>query len=313
MSVPSGWYDDPQDPTQLRYWDGVLWTDHRTPKAPPAPGATAATSSLPTAPTTGVPTTGVPQADVSVFRQPGPVDQAQPGQTSPPQQYGQQMGQVSSGPPAYPGAPGYPGAAPGYPAPPGYPGTGGYPGPAWGIVVKATPDGVPLASMGSRLGARIVDWLVTGVIIGVLSAGAYSKIIDYFIALFDEMSRQAEAGLKPVQPSASEISAAIGGPLLTVALVTLAVGVLYETLFLVFKGATPGKLVLGIGVRLRERPGLPPLSAVLLRQLIWAVGNIPMLSFMGLVGLLDALWPLWDDKRQALHDKLAKTQVVRTR
>ena len=32
-----------------------------------------------------------------------------------------------------------------------------------------------------------------------------------------------------------------------------------------------------------------------------------------IVGLLAALWPLWDDKRQALHDKLAKTQVVRTR
>ena len=26
MSAPSGWYDDPQDPTHLRYWDGVLWT-----------------------------------------------------------------------------------------------------------------------------------------------------------------------------------------------------------------------------------------------------------------------------------------------
>ena len=26
--------------------------------------------------------------------------------------------------------------------------------------------------------------------------------------------------------------------------------------------------------------------------------------------LIDYLWPLWDDKRQALHDKVAKTQVV---
>jgi uncharacterized RDD family membrane protein YckC len=29
--------------------------------------------------------------------------------------------------------------------------------------------------------------------------------------------------------------------------------------------------------------------------------------------LLDYLWPLWDDKKQALHDKVAKTNVVRTR
>ena len=29
--------------------------------------------------------------------------------------------------------------------------------------------------------------------------------------------------------------------------------------------------------------------------------------------LLDSLWPLWDGKRQALHDKAAKTNVVRVR
>jgi hypothetical protein len=44
---PAGWHDDPQDPTQLRYWDGQQWTEHRSPKAgqaaapaiTPVPGA----------------------------------------------------------------------------------------------------------------------------------------------------------------------------------------------------------------------------------------------------------------------------------
>jgi uncharacterized RDD family membrane protein YckC len=275
MSAPSGWYDDPQDPTHLRYWDGVLWTDHRTPKAPPAPGIPQMTSPLPTAPAAGV-----PQADSSVFQQSRPVDQAQTPQ--PP--YGQ------------------------------HPGVGGYqPGGAWGIVVKATPDGVPLASMGSRLGARIVDWLLMTAITIPLVYDPLSRVGTYFVDLFEEMDRQARQGQTPVQPTPTEMAAAIQGPLLTVALVALAVGLLYESIFLLLKGATPGKLLLGIGVRLRERPGRLPLGAVLLRQVIWAIGNIPGLSFMGLVGLLDALWPLWDDKRQALHDKLAKTQVVRTR
>ena len=286
MSAPSGWYDDPQDPTHLRYWDGVLWTDHRTPKAPPAPGIPPMTSPLPTAPAAGV-----PQADSSVFQQSRPGDQAQTPQ--PP--YGQQPGQTSGG-----------GAA--------YPGVGGtQPGGAWGIVVKATPDGVPLASMGSRLGARIVDWLLLTAITIPLVYDPLSRVGTYFVDLFEEMDRQARQGQTPVQPTPTEMAAAIQGPLLTVALVALAVGLLYESIFLLLKGATPGKLLLGIGVRLRERPGRLPLGAVLLRQVIWAIGNIPGLSFMGLVGLLDALWPLWDDKRQALHDKLAKTQVVRTR
>ena len=29
---PAGWYDDPQDPAQLRYWDGVIWSSHVSPK-----------------------------------------------------------------------------------------------------------------------------------------------------------------------------------------------------------------------------------------------------------------------------------------
>lgn len=37
-SVPPGWYDDPENPLRLRYFDGSDWTDHTTVKAPtPAP------------------------------------------------------------------------------------------------------------------------------------------------------------------------------------------------------------------------------------------------------------------------------------
>lgn len=28
---PAGWYDDPEVPAQLRYWDGAMWTEHRAP------------------------------------------------------------------------------------------------------------------------------------------------------------------------------------------------------------------------------------------------------------------------------------------
>lgn len=36
--VPAGWYDDPEDASQYRYWDGSVWSEHRAPKkAPPAP------------------------------------------------------------------------------------------------------------------------------------------------------------------------------------------------------------------------------------------------------------------------------------
>lgn len=34
--IPAGWYDNPEVPSQHRYWDGTAWTDHTAPKAPPS-------------------------------------------------------------------------------------------------------------------------------------------------------------------------------------------------------------------------------------------------------------------------------------
>lgn len=39
MSTPADWYPDPDDHTQLRYFDGNAWTDHRAPVSAPAPVA----------------------------------------------------------------------------------------------------------------------------------------------------------------------------------------------------------------------------------------------------------------------------------
>lgn len=37
MNAQAGWYDDPQDSSQLRYWDGNNWTEHRAPRVPQIP------------------------------------------------------------------------------------------------------------------------------------------------------------------------------------------------------------------------------------------------------------------------------------
>jgi hypothetical protein len=44
--TPAGWYDDPEQPGQQRYWDGNAWTEQRAPGA-----ATPAPPAAPTAPT----------------------------------------------------------------------------------------------------------------------------------------------------------------------------------------------------------------------------------------------------------------------
>jgi hypothetical protein len=38
-SPAAGWYADPEDASQLRYWDGAAWTEHRSP-APDSGGGT---------------------------------------------------------------------------------------------------------------------------------------------------------------------------------------------------------------------------------------------------------------------------------
>jgi len=37
VTPPPAWYDDPQDPSNFRYWDGTHWTDDRAPKRAPQP------------------------------------------------------------------------------------------------------------------------------------------------------------------------------------------------------------------------------------------------------------------------------------
>lgn len=279
MSTPSGWYDDPQDSTSLRYWDGVTWTDHRTPKAPPAP-AVASPAPAPVAPT---PTPATP-----TYGGPGP-GASDPWTSAPstPAPAAPSMPQMSHLPAA--NAP-------------------------WALGVPTTPDGVPLASLGSRLGARIIDWIILGIVTGFAASGPISKIVSYYTALIEDVARQVDQGLEPTTPTTTEILAAIGGPLTQLSILAVVIGVLYESIFLLTMSATPGKKLLGIGVRLRERPGRLSVLTVLARQVIWVAASLPVLSFVAApANLLDALWPLWDRNKQALHDKLAKTNVVRTR
>jgi glycerol uptake facilitator-like aquaporin len=44
MTTPAGWYPDPAGSTQLRYFDGVTWTEHLAPAvATPGPHTSART------------------------------------------------------------------------------------------------------------------------------------------------------------------------------------------------------------------------------------------------------------------------------
>ena len=44
---PAAWYQDPEDSSQLRYWDGRQWTEHRAPREHAAPGSSSTPSVKP--------------------------------------------------------------------------------------------------------------------------------------------------------------------------------------------------------------------------------------------------------------------------
>ncbi len=267
-----GWYQDPSSPDHLRYWDGVSWSNHTTPKKSPTAAqsqgglAQAAKSGQPGQAGPPVPTTPMPQGS-------GWHGQAQRGQ------------EPQSAPPVDATQPG------------------------WGAGGPTTTDGVPLSGYGKRVLARILDYLITAVI-GIAVGWAWvSDLVSWYTGV---LQRATDSG---VLPDTATLQAEMSSRLTPVLIVSGIVALVYETGFLVWRGATPGKMAAGIHVRRTGRPG--PLSIVdaLKRQALtiagWALGSLPVLStVLGFVVILDYAWPLWDSRRQALHDKIADTQVV---
>ncbi|MDQ1482070.1 MAG: hypothetical protein QOF35_146 [Actinomycetota bacterium] len=275
MTQPSGWYDDPQDPSLLRYWDGVVWSKNVSPKVPP---------------TLDQSTIGMPHEVIAASARPQTYGgQGAEGASAPQGDYGsrpQDHGNAGGQWPAY-------GQGPGSTA-------GQQLG--WQSNPATTPDGVPLAGWWLRVAARVLDGIFTFVLALPFTGYGYYRYVKGFLAWTKDAAAQASVGSSPVMafPPWDVLQFAVAASVIGV-FVALA----YETFFLRRSGATPGKRIVGISVRLRERAGPPPLKAVLLRT-----GCFQGLRLLSPADLLDALWPLWDDKKQAIHDKVARTNVV---
>jgi uncharacterized RDD family membrane protein YckC len=179
-----------------------------------------------------------------------------------------------------------------------------------------TPDGQLLAGWWQRVWAYLLDGFIVLIIGGLLASPWLGDVADAFREFLDQAVRDAEAGRQTTDTSAFEQQ--VAAPILIIGMIYLVVGFVYQVGFLMALQATPGKLALGLRVRLRERPGRMPLWTVLVRwasQFGYSILNVvPFVgSVLWIYGLLDDLWPLWDGKKQALHDKIARTNVVRVR
>jgi len=177
-----------------------------------------------------------------------------------------------------------------------------------------TPDGQQLAGWWRRVGAYVLDILVVTPVVLVLALPWVREIVSAYADLVSEAMRAAEPG--GTGPDPTSLTTDLAVPFLILTLIGLGVNFAYHVSFLKWKAATPGKLVLGLRVRLRETPGPLSWGTVLLRWLgqfgYGLLGLVPVLgTILSIYPLIDSLWPLWDAKKQAVHDKIAKTNVVR--
>ncbi len=266
-------------------------------------------------------------------QQPG--GQQYPGQQYPGQQYPAQYpspGQAQPGGPVqevpgqsgYPyGEPAAPQAAPGtpyqgagmpqYPANPygyqGQPGAaapyGAAPYPGGAMVAQAGPGS--LANQWLRLLARIIDGILLSVVTAILGFPFVREILDAFSAWADEMSSNPDAA------SATPLTdPAISSATTKLNLIALLLGAIYYVVMTALRGATVGKMAVGVRVQRVSDGAMPSWTESLIR---WAVTDLPrVIPLVSLFyPLLDSLWCLWDPKRQCIHDKPAKTIVVKAR
>lgn len=166
------------------------------------------------------------------------------------------------------------------------------------------------ASFGQRVGASLIDGVISALIGGVLGVIA--------IAIVAALLSSAET-----TPDSALVVLITSYVLLPVIAYVVALAFLFWQLRRRGEknGQTFGKQTVDIRiVRADGRPvnaGTVFMRHVLMGMLCWALliaGVYTVGSAVVVVILLivpaDLLWPLWDERRQALHDKLAHTFVV---
>ena len=189
----------------------------------------------------------------------------------------------------------------------------GYPQSYGGKPVPTTADGVPLAGWWWRALAIVIDAFIVGTLSSLLTLPIYRRMVqaftDYFTSVFEAAGRGAAI---PPQPDVTSMISTTDQ--LTLLAVGLVVHTAYIALFLRWRGATPGKLAVGLKVvPVDEGRSTAKLSwsTVIIRALFWTIPNLQ--TSLIVLRVVDVLMPLWNPKRQALHDMVTKTQVVKIR
>lgn len=171
--------------------------------------------------------------------------------------------------------------------------------------VTTAPTGEALAGYGARIGAYLIDGVITFILSLPFAIPLWFSMFDEYTHWLHEIDNAAATGeiLNPFG-----FYGDIWHEIVLSMLLTMVLSVLYHGLFLRWKAATPGKIAVGLRVRSADGPG-PLTNGQILRRVSGQYVLFAILSIV-YVALIDLLWPLWDTRRQTLHDKMGRTVVV---
>lgn len=173
-----------------------------------------------------------------------------------------------------------------YPAPGAFP-----PAPEYG---HTQPVAVPYAGWWIRVGAQLIDGLIVTAL--AIVPGVAGAVIAF-----------SDLEIDPVTDEIVGTVDAIGVLLLVLTVVLVIVFDVWNRGARVgSKGQSLGKQVLGVRTVAADTGAYLGTGKGLLRWLVAAA-----LSMVSFVGLIDVLWPLWDDRKQTLHDKIINSVSLR--
>ncbi|TWP35710.1 RDD family protein [Leekyejoonella antrihumi] len=264
----SGWYDDPDNPDQLRYWDGILWTGRVMSKVKPG-----LEDSHLTAPPPG------PSADpYAARRAPHPAAHDPYG--------GPERGRR-----------------------PDYSNHGGSYAP---VRVPTTPDGQRLSGWWRRVFALIID----NILMFLVAVAITYPWVSVWISAYQDWVNAVMTAVNHGSQRPAIPEAVLHFPWQTLA-ANLIVYAVYEIVLITYRGQTVGKMMTGIRVRRASTGGNPSLqeSAIrfVIKQITLIGGLISVIAPLALIfTIVDYLTPLFDRLHRAIHDRGARTYVVRT-
>jgi uncharacterized RDD family membrane protein YckC len=251
-AAPGGWYPDPVNKAQERYWDGWQWSRNTRPRESPARKLSL---------TRGADSTAERTTDA---------------------------GRATD--------------AAGHPLPYG----------RTARPVPRTSDGVPLAGWWWRVLAVLIDNMIVSTLTAIILGPIYLKLVRGVSDIVDAILAGARTGQTTPPPIPTEILSP--REQLIVIVVSLSLQMVYLVGFWRWRAATPGKMVCGLRIvpvdhgRSRDRL---PWRAIIIRAAVWVLPAAQ--SWLLALKFIDALFPLWHPQRLAIHDLLARTQVVNVR